>query len=37
MGIDYLDATELTDDQLTILNSKAQRVAGFLSTFIRSK
>lgn len=37
MGIDYLDATELTTDQLMILNSKAQRVSGFLSTFIRSK
>ena len=37
MGIDYLSKKELTEDQLIILNFKAQRVAGFLSNFIRSK
>jgi hypothetical protein len=37
MGIDYLDTTELELRQLIMLNEKAQRVAGFLSNFIRSK
>jgi hypothetical protein len=37
MGIDYLDITELELPQLIVLNEKAQRVAGFLSNFIRSK
>ena len=37
IGIDYLDKTKLTSAQLIILNEKSQRVAGFLSNFIRSK
>lgn len=37
MGIDYLDVTKLEISQLIALNEKAQRVAGFLSNFIRSK
>lgn len=37
IGIDYLDITKLELPQLTVLNEKAQRVAGFLSNFIRSK
>lgn len=37
IGIDYLNVTELEISQLIALNEKAQRVAGFLSNFIRSK
>lgn len=37
IGIDYLKKTKLDVSQLILLNEKAQRVAGFLSNFIRSK
>lgn len=37
MGIDYLDASELSLEQISSLNEKAQRVSGFLSSFIRTK
>lgn len=37
IGIDYLKKTKLDVPQLITLNEKAQRVAGFLSNFIRSK
>jgi hypothetical protein len=37
MGIDYLDASELSAEQISSLNEKAQRVSGFLSSFIRTK
>jgi hypothetical protein len=37
IGIDYLDKTKLNAAQLILLNEKSQRVAGFLSNFIRSK
>jgi hypothetical protein len=37
IGIDYLKRTKLDVPQLILLNEKAQRVAGFLSNFIRSK
>jgi hypothetical protein len=37
IGIDYLKKTKLEVAQLIFLNEKSQRVAGFLSNFIRSK
>lgn len=37
IGIDYLNKTKLELPQLIVLNEKAQRVAGFLSNFIRYK
>lgn len=37
IGVDYLDVTKLELPELIVLNEKAQRVAGFLSNFIRSK
>jgi hypothetical protein len=36
LGIDYLDKKRLTKDDIALLNEKAQRVAGFLSNFIRT-
>lgn len=37
LGIDYLDKTVLSDGELQILNQRVQRVAGYLSNFIKSK
>lgn len=37
LGIDYLKKTKLPAADLIVLNEKSQRVAGFLSNFIKSK
>ena len=37
LGIDYLDKTILSDTELQLLNQRVQRVAGYLSNFIKSK
>ena len=37
LGVDYLKKTRLHAADLIVLNEKSQRVAGFLSNFIKSK
>ena len=37
MGVDYLDATDLSLDKISYLNEKSHSVSGFLSSFIRTK
>jgi hypothetical protein len=37
IGIDYMDSKDLSPEEIAQLNEKAQRVCGFLSSFIRTK
>jgi hypothetical protein len=37
LGVDYLKKTRLHAADLIVLNERSQRVAGFLSNFIKSK
>lgn len=37
LGVDYLEQTTLNEEELHTLNERSQRVAGYLSNFIKSK